>query len=179
MSSDLSTIDKSIEEIFIDLMAETVMSIGAHASSTRGLQASPSTAHRSGSSQTATEKWGKHRDDLANAKLIPSVLPNYIPPLAGTVSRDSVLRDFNYTLITAYLLKGIRTIGLQLGQIMMLNINDFNLGDRKNYGMLAPHKYLTKTMGKNSKIIPQSWTMDISRSTILNVMKIPHFDGHQ
>jgi hypothetical protein len=62
---------------------------------------------------------------------------------------------------------------------MMLNISDYNLGDCKNYGMLAPHKYLTKKMGKKSKIIPQLWTMDIARSTILNVMKLPHFDRHQ
>jgi hypothetical protein len=179
MSSDLSAVEKSVEEILIDLMAEKVMSTGAHASSTRGLQASPSTAHRSGPSQTATEKQSKHRDDLENVKLIPSILPNYIPPLAGVVSRDSVPRDFDYTLITAYLPKGIRAVGLQLGQIMTLKISDFNLGDHKNYGMLAPHKYLTKTMGKKSKIIPQSWTMDIARSTILNVMKIPHFDRHQ
>jgi hypothetical protein len=60
-----------------------------------------------------------------------------------------------------------------------LKINDYNLGDHKNYGMLAPHKYLTKTKGKKSKIIPQLWTMDIARSTILNVMKIPHFERHQ
>jgi hypothetical protein len=62
---------------------------------------------------------------------------------------------------------------------MTLKINDFNLGDRKNYDMLAPHKYFTKTTGKKLKIIPQSWTMDITRSMILNVMKIPHFDKHQ
>jgi hypothetical protein len=61
---------------------------------------------------------------LVNAKLIPSILPNYIPPLAGTVSHDSVLRDFDYTLITAYLPKGIHVVGLQLGQIMMLKISD-------------------------------------------------------
>jgi hypothetical protein len=51
----------------------------------------------------------KHRDDLANVKLIPSILPDYIPPLAGAVSRDSVPRDFDYTVITAYLPKGIRS----------------------------------------------------------------------
>jgi hypothetical protein len=179
MSGDLSTVEKSVEEILIDLMAEKVMSTGVQASSTRGLQASPSTARRSGPSRTATEKRSKHRDDLANAKLIPSILPDYIPPLAGTVSHDSVPRDFDYTLITAYLPKGIHAVGPQLGQILMLKISDFNLGDRKNYGMLAPHKYLTKTMGKKSKIVPQPWTMDIARSTILNVMKIPHFDRHQ
>jgi hypothetical protein len=61
---------------------------------------------------------------------------------------------------------------------MMLKISDFNLGDCKNYGMIFPHKYFTKTMGKKSKIIPQLWTMDIARSTILNVMNIPHFDRH-
>jgi hypothetical protein len=116
---------------------------------------------------------------LENVKLIPSILPDYIPPLAGVVSRDSVLRDFDYTLITTYLSKGIRAVGPQLGKIMMLNINDFNLGDHKNHGMLTPHKYFTKTKGKKSKIIPHLWTMDIARSTILNVMKIPHFGRHQ
>jgi hypothetical protein len=106
-------------------------------------------------------------------------MPDYIPPLAGAVSRDSVPRDFDYTFITTYLPKGIHVVGTQLGQIVTLNISDFNLGDRKNYGILTPHKYLAKTKGKKLNIIPQSWTMDIARSTILNVMKIPHFDRHQ
>jgi hypothetical protein len=39
-----------MEEIMIDLMAEKVMSAGAQDSSTRGVQASPSTARRSGPS---------------------------------------------------------------------------------------------------------------------------------
>jgi hypothetical protein len=61
----------------------------------------------------------------------------------------------------------------------MLKISDFNLGDQNNYGMLAPHKYLKKTMGKKLKIVTQSWAMDIARSTILNVMKISHFERDQ
>jgi hypothetical protein len=61
----------------------------------------------------------------------------------------------------------------------VLKFNDFNLQDRKIYGMLTPYKYLTKTKGKNSKIIPQSWTMNLMQSTLLNVMKIPHFGRHQ
>jgi hypothetical protein len=126
-----------------------------------------------------TEKRREHRKDLENVKLITSILPNYILPLVGVVSHDSIPREFNYTLIIAYSPKGIHAIGLQLGQIMTLNINDFNLGYCNNYGMLTPHKYLTKKMGNNSKIIPQPWTMDIARSTILNVMKIPHFGRHQ
>jgi hypothetical protein len=111
--------------------------------------------------------------------LIPSILLDCIPPLAGVVSRDIVPRDFDYKLITVYLLKGIRIIEPQLGQIMTLNISEFNLGDCNNYGMLAPHNYLTKTMGNNLKIVPEPWTMDIMRSNILNVMKIPHFVIHQ
>jgi hypothetical protein len=67
----------------------------------------------------------------------------------------------------------------QLERIPTLKISDYNLGDCKSYGMLAPHKYLTKMKGKKMKIIPQPWTMDIARSTILNVMKIPHFGRHQ
>jgi hypothetical protein len=86
------------------------MSVGVQASSMRGVQASPSTARGSGPSRAVIEKRTKHRDDLVNAKLIPSILPDYIPPLAGVVSRDSVPRDFDYTLITAYLPKGIRAV---------------------------------------------------------------------
>jgi hypothetical protein len=44
MSGDLSAVEKSVEEILIDLMAEKVMFAGVQASSMRGLQASPSTA---------------------------------------------------------------------------------------------------------------------------------------
>jgi hypothetical protein len=129
MSSDLSAVEKSIEEILIDLMGKKVLSIGVHASSTRGLQASSSTACQSRPSRTATEKERKHHDDLENTKLIPSILPNYISPLANSVSCDNVLRDFEYTLITAYLLKGIHVVGLQIGQIMTPKISDFKLGD--------------------------------------------------
>jgi hypothetical protein len=116
---------------------------------------------------------------LGNVNLIPSILSNYIPPLDGVVSCDSIPRDFDYTLITVYLPKGICTVGLHLGHIMTLKIGEFNLGDHNNYGMLTPHKYLTEKMEKKFKIIPQPWTMYITRSTILNVMKIPHFGRHQ
>jgi hypothetical protein len=89
-----------------------------------------------------------------NVKLIPSIVPDYIPPLAGVVSLDSASRDFNYIVITVYLPKGIQVVRLQLERIPTLNINDYNLGDSKSYGMLIPHKYLTKTKGKKSNIIP-------------------------
>jgi hypothetical protein len=145
MSGEPSALEKSVEEILVELMAERVMSVGIQASSTGGLQASPSTGRRS---SHATEKRSKHRDDLANAKQIPSVLPDYIPPLAGMVNRDSIPRDFEYMLITAYIPKGIRVVGPQLGQIPALKNNDFNLGDRKNYAMLVPHRYLMKMTGK-------------------------------
>jgi hypothetical protein len=112
-------------------------------------------------------------------KLISTVLLDYIPPLAGMVSHDNVPRDFKYTLITAYLLKGIRVVGTQLGLIPELKINDFNLGDRKNYAFLAPHKYLKKKTGKKTKIAPDPLTKEIVKSTILNVMKIPHFSRHR
>jgi hypothetical protein len=101
-----------------------------------------------------TEEITKHCDELANAKLILSILPDYIPPLVGVVSRDSVLRDFNYTVITTYLSKGIQVVRPQLERIPTLKISDYNLGDHKSYGMLTPHKYLTKTKGKKSKIVP-------------------------
>jgi hypothetical protein len=61
----------------------------------------------------------------------------------------------------------------------MLKFNDFNLGDRNNYNMLSPYKYLTRTKGNNLEIIPQPWTMNLAQYTLLNVMKIPHFGRHQ
>jgi hypothetical protein len=52
MSDELSTTKKFVEEVLIDLMTEQVMSMfaGIQASLTRGLQASPLTAHRARSS---------------------------------------------------------------------------------------------------------------------------------
>jgi hypothetical protein len=73
----------------------------------------------------------KHHDDLANAKLIPYILHDYIPPLVGVVSRDNVPREFDYIVITAYLPKGICALRLQLERIPTLNISDYNLGDHK------------------------------------------------
>jgi hypothetical protein len=112
MSDEFSAAEKIVEEVLIDLMTERVMlmSTGIQASSTRGVQTSPSTAHGSGPSQPTAEKRTKHIYDLANAKLIPTILSNYIPPLAGAVSCDSVPRDFYYTMVIAYLPKGIHAV---------------------------------------------------------------------
>jgi hypothetical protein len=91
-----------------------------------------------------------------NVKLIPSILPNYIPPLVSVVIRDSLPRDFEYIVITVYLSKGIQAVRLQLERIPTLKIGDYNLGYRKSYGMLVPNKYLTKTKGKKVKYHPPS-----------------------
>jgi hypothetical protein len=76
MSDELSVVEKSIDEFLIELMAEKVMSIRIQDSSTRGVQASPSTARGSRPSRAAAKKRTKHQDDLENAKLIPSILPD-------------------------------------------------------------------------------------------------------
>jgi hypothetical protein len=112
-------------------------------------------------------------------KLIPSVLPDYIPPLVGTVNHDSISHDFEYMLITTYISKGIHIIGPQLGHILALKNNEFNLEDRKNYVMLAPHRYLITTTRKELCIVSQPWIKDLMQSTMLNVMKIPQFGQHQ
>jgi len=44
--------------------------------------------------------------------------------------------------------------------------------------LLALHKYLTQTTSKKSKIVPQPWNEEIVRYTILNVMKVSHFNIH-
>jgi hypothetical protein len=167
MSDELNAVEKEVEEVLIDLMAERVMSerrmsVGVQASSTRGVQASPSTARGARPSITMTETRTKHKDDIANAKLIPRILPAYIPPLSGKINHNSVPRDFAYTLITTYLLKGVRAVHANQDKLAGLKFNDFNLGDRKTYNMLAPHKYLTKTKGRNPKIVLQSWTQNLA-----------------
>ena len=131
------------------------MSVGVQESSTRGVQYSPSTACGAGTSRIATEMRTKHRDDLTNANLIPNILHAYIPPLSDAVNRDSVPRDFDYALVTTYLPKEIRVVFIDQDKIAALKFSDFNLGDRKAYNMLTPHKYLTRMKGKNSNIIPQ------------------------
>jgi hypothetical protein len=179
MSDDLSAAKKIIEEFLIDLMVEKVMSVEVQASSMRGVQAFPLTARGSRPSRTVAEKRAKHRDDLVNVKLIPTIFPRYIFPLAGVVIRDSVQRDFDYTMVTMYLPKGIHEVRMQQDKITTLKFSNFNLGDHNNYIMLTPYKYLTRMKGKNLKIIPQPWTMNLVQSTLLNVMKIPHFGRHQ
>jgi hypothetical protein len=91
------------------------------------------------------------------------------------VNHDNIPWDFGYTLITAYIPKGIRVVIIQLGQIPSLKNHDFNLGDRKNYSMLAPHRYLMKTTGNKPHIVSQPCIKELAQSTILNVMKILHF----
>jgi hypothetical protein len=109
MSSEASALEKSVEDILMELMDEKVIFVGIQVSSNGGLQASPSTGRHS--SRTATEKRRKRRDDMANAKQILSVLPDYIAPLVGTVSCDSIPRDFKYMLINVYIPKGIHIVG--------------------------------------------------------------------
>jgi hypothetical protein len=109
MSDKLTVVEESETKIFLNLMTERVMSergvsIGIQASSTRGLSASPSTAHRA---RPSHERKTKHKDDLANAKLIMSILPTYLSPLSDTINRDSVPKDFEYILVTMYLLKEV------------------------------------------------------------------------
>jgi hypothetical protein len=114
-----------------------------------------------------------------NDKMTLIILPTYIPPLSNAIKRDSVPQDFEYELATAYLLKGIQAVHVDQDKIAVLKFSDLNLGNMKVYNMLAPYKYLTRTKGKNSKIIPQQWTMNLTQSTLLNVMKIPHIGRHQ
>jgi hypothetical protein len=132
MSDELNVVKKEVEEVLIDLMAERVMSnrrmfAGVQASSTIGVQASPSTSHEAGPSRTMTETRTKHRDDIANAKLILHIFSVYIPPLSGKINHDSVPRDFEYTLITVYLPKGVRVVRANQDKLAALKFNDFTL----------------------------------------------------
>jgi hypothetical protein len=183
MSDELTKLEESVIEVLLELMTERTMSerrmsTGVQASSTGGVQASPSTT-RAGTSRASAKRRTKHKDDIANAKLVPSILPAYIPPLSSEINRDIVPRDFEYTLVTAYLPKGVHTYCADQDKVTALKFCDFNLWDHKSYNMLAPYKYLTRTKGNNSKLIPQQWKMNLTQSTFLNFMKVPHFGRHQ
>jgi hypothetical protein len=141
MSNELSVAKKIFEEFLIDLITERIisereMSTSIHVSSTRAVQVYLSTTHGARSSRPSMEKRTKHRDDLENENLIPTILLNCILPLADTVSRDSVPRDFEYSMVTAYLTKGICAVHTQKENIVALKFIEFNLGDCKNYSML-------------------------------------------
>jgi hypothetical protein len=77
MLGEQNELEKSIEEVLKKFIVDRAMSEGVQASSTRGLQASSSTARCSIFSNPATEKQSKHHNDLANAKHILSILLNY------------------------------------------------------------------------------------------------------
>jgi hypothetical protein len=68
MSGEPSEIEKSVEEVLKKLMADRPISKIVQASSTRGLQASPSTRRCSGYVNPMTEQQSKHHDNLVNAK---------------------------------------------------------------------------------------------------------------
>jgi hypothetical protein len=91
MLDELSAVEKIVEEVLTDLMAERVMSerrmyVGVQASSSGGVQASPSTAHGAGPFKTTIETRKKNRDDIANANMIPRILLVYIPPLREKIN---------------------------------------------------------------------------------------------
>jgi hypothetical protein len=91
MSEYLSVLEESVKEVLADIKTEKIMSkrrmsVGVQASSTGGVQASPSTAHGVGTSRIATETRTKHIEDIANAKRILSILPAYLPPLSGVIN---------------------------------------------------------------------------------------------
>ena len=125
MSEELSTLEESMKEVFVDLrtkkfMSKIRMSAGVQASSTVEFQVSPWISQGEGASRITTETRTKHRDDITNAKLIPSILPTYIPPLSGAVNIYSVPRDFDHALVTAYLSKGIHAIHIDQDNIESL-----------------------------------------------------------
>jgi hypothetical protein len=107
MSDELSIVEESMREVLASLRTERVMSergmsTGVQASSSRGVVASPSIA-QVGTYRADAKLRTKHRDDAAKAKLVPTILPAYIPPLSGEINRNNVPRDFEYNLVTAYL----------------------------------------------------------------------------
>ena len=117
MSGEPTELEKFVKEVLKKLMGDRSLSEGVQALSTRGLEACPSTWHHFGRVNLGTEQQSKHPSDLANAKKIPSILPEYNPPLVGTARCNNIPRNYEYTQFTVYILKGIHVVESQLGQI--------------------------------------------------------------
>jgi hypothetical protein len=115
MSGKVNEFEKYVKQVVRKLMADRTVSEGIEASSTRGLQASPSIRHFFACINPITKQRSKHRSDFANVKQIPSILPEYILPLVGVVNHNNILDDFEYSLFTTYIPKGIIIVGSQLG----------------------------------------------------------------
>jgi hypothetical protein len=80
VSEDLSALEESAKEVLVDLRTEKIMlerrmSAGVQASSTGGVQDSPSTTRRAGTSRIAIELRTKQKDDIVNDNLILSIPP--------------------------------------------------------------------------------------------------------
>jgi hypothetical protein len=145
MYDELTATKESVTEVLLKLrtkrvMSEQGLSTGLQESSTRGLASSPSTAH-TGSSRPTDEKRTKHRYDLTNAKLIPRILPTYIPPLSSAINHDNVPQEFEYAVITVYLPKGVRAVRANQDKLTALKFSDFNLGYRKSYSMFSLQEF--------------------------------------
>jgi hypothetical protein len=98
MSDKLTPLEESVREVLLDLMTERVMSerrmsTKVQSSSMRGVQASSSIS-RVGTSRANAERRTKHKDDIANVKLVPSILPAYIHTLSSEINMDSVPKEF-------------------------------------------------------------------------------------
>jgi hypothetical protein len=108
MSGEPSELEKYIEKFLRKIMVDKMIYV--QALSTRELQASPLNGLRFGHFNPVTEQRSKHHDDLDNEKKILSILPDYIPPLAGVINHENIPRDYEYTLITMYIPKGIHIV---------------------------------------------------------------------
>ena len=60
--------------------------------------------------------------------------------MSNYLGLNSVPRYFECTLVTAYMLKGVRTVHADHDKITALKFSDFNLGDHKVYNTLALYK---------------------------------------
>jgi len=105
-------------------MTKRGVSTGIQASSRRGLSTSPFTAHGDVPSR---ERWTKHKDDLANVKLILSILLAYLPSLSNAINRDSLPKDFEFALATAYLPKEVWAVHADQNKLVALKFSDSTL----------------------------------------------------
>lgn len=165
-----------IEDLVVDFMVEKQVTIGVASSSMGPARASPSTSRRS---PRQSEKCSKNQNDWATAQEIPSILPPYTPPLSGKIDCDIVSSSYDYVVFTTCIPKGVTISGAQLAFVPLLKYCNFNLEDKRNYALCALHRYLMLSSGWKPHLVPQPWTQQLDRSSILNVMKIPHFGRHQ
>jgi len=102
----------------------------------------------------------------------------YFPPRNPTTKQVRPQKEPKYNLVTPVIPPGVIVEGDMLGLVGSLIFLDHDLADIKKFPELAPDNYLRTSLKLDSLIITvesKGWATILQRTSILNLLEIPHF----